>query len=200
MNCVQTGKLSVAESLHAFIEDEALPGTGISSATFWNGLAELVHDFGERNRQLLEIRDALQLRIDNYHRDRVDQPLDFSDYERFLFEIGYLLPQIDDFTIRTANVDDEIAHIAGPQLVVPLSNARYALNAANARWGSLYDALYDTDAIPDDNGATRAGPYNPARGERVVARGRALLDMAAPLAQDSHRDALPIPSKAALWW
>ena len=137
MNCVQTGKLSVAESLHALIEDEALPGTGISSATFWSGLAALVRDFGERNRQLLEIRDALQLRIDTYHRERVDRPLDLCDYESFLFEIRYLLPQIDDFTIRTANVDDEIAHIAGPQLVVPLSNARYALNAANARWGSL---------------------------------------------------------------
>jgi malate synthase len=190
MNCVQTGKLSVAQPLHAFIEDEALPGTGISSERFWNGLADLVRDFGERNRQLLEIRDALQLRIDGYHGDRAGRPLDVPDYESFLFEIGYLLPQIDDFTIRTANVDHEIAHIAGPQLVVPLSNARYALNAANARWSSLYDALYGTDAIRDDNGATRAGPYNPVRGERVVARGRALLDMAVPLAQGSHRDAL----------
>jgi malate synthase len=189
MNFVQTGRLSVAQPLHAFVEREALPGTGISAAAFWSGLADLVHDFGERNRQLLEARDALQLRIDGYHRDRVNQPLDLSDYESFLREIGYLLPQIDDFTIRTANVDDEIAHIAGPQLVVPLSNARYALNAANARWGSLYDALYGTDAIPEDGGATRAGPYNPLRGERVVARGRALLDMAAPLAQGSHRDA-----------
>jgi malate synthase len=190
MNFVQTGRLSVAQPLHAFIEHEALPGTGISAATLWNGLADLVRDFGERNRQLLEVRDALQLRIDAYHRDRVGQPLDLSDYESFLREIGYLLPQIEDFTIRTNDVDEEIAHIAGPQLVVPLSNARYALNAANARWGSLYDALYGTDAIPDDNGATRAGPYNPVRGERVVARGRALLDMAAPLAQGSHRDAL----------
>jgi malate synthase len=190
MNFVQTGRLSVAQPLHAFIEHEALPGTGISAATLWSGLADLVRDFGERNRQLLEVRDALQLRIDAYHRDRVGQPLDLSDYESFLREIGYLLPQIEDFTIRTNDVDEEIAHIAGPQLVVPLSNARYALNAANARWGSLYDALYGTDAIPDDNGATRAGPYNPVRGERVVARGRALLDMAAPLAQGSHRDAL----------
>jgi malate synthase len=133
MNFVQTGRLSVAQVLHAFVECEALPGTGISAAAFWSGLADLVHDFGERNRQLLEVRDALQLRIDAYHRDRVGQPLDLSDYEGFLRETGYLLPQIDDFNIRTANVDDEIAHIAGPQLVVPLSNARYALNAANAR-------------------------------------------------------------------
>jgi malate synthase len=150
MNFVQTGRLSVAQPLHAFIEHEALPGTGISAATLWSGLADLVRDFGERNRQLLEVRDALQLRIDAYHRDRVGQPLDLSDYESFLREIGYLLPQIEDFTIRTNDVDEEIAHIAGPQLVVPLSNARYALNAANARWGSLYDALYGTDAIPDD--------------------------------------------------
>jgi malate synthase len=190
MNFAQTGRLTVAQPLHAFIECEALPGTDISAAAFWSGLADLVRDFGERNRQLLEVRDALQLRINAYHRDRVGQPLDFSDYESFLCEIGYLLPRIDDFTIRTTNVDDEIAHIAGPQLVVPLSNARYALNAANARWGSFYDALYGTDAIPDDNGGTRAGPYNSVRGERVVARGRAVLDMAAPLAQGSHRDAL----------
>jgi malate synthase len=190
MNFVQTGRLSVAKPLHAFVEREALPGTGISVGAFWSGLADLVHDFGERNRQLLDVRDGLQARIDAYHAGRIGQPLNLSDYESFLREIGYLLPQIDDFTIRTRNVDEEIAHIAGPQLVVPLSNARYALNAANARWGSLYDALYGTDAIPEDGGATRAGPYNPVRGERVVARGRALLDMAAPLAQGSHRGAL----------
>jgi malate synthase len=190
MNFVQTGGLSVARALHEFIEHQALPRTGISTATLWSGLADLVRDFGDRNRQLLEIRDVLQSRIDAYYRDCVGQVLDLSDYESFLREVGYLLPQIDDFTIRTTNVDDEIAHIAGPQLVVPLSNARYALNAANARWGSLYDALYGTDAIPDDNGATRAGSYNPVRGERVVARGRALLDMAVPLAQGTHRDAL----------
>ncbi|MFZ2080240.1 MAG: malate synthase G, partial [Xanthobacteraceae bacterium] len=190
MTFVQTGRLSVAQPLHAFVEREALPGTGISAAAFWSGLADLVHDFGERNRQLLDVRDGLQARIDAYHAGRIGQPLNLSDYESFLREIGYLLPQIDNFTIRTRNVDEEIAHIAGPQLVVPLSNARYALNAANARWGSLYDALYGTDAIPEDGGATRAGPYNSVRGERVVARGRALLDMAAPLAQGSHRDAL----------
>ncbi len=190
MNFAQTGGLSVAQPLHAFIEREALPGTGISAGTFWSGLTDLVHDFGERNRKLLEVRDDLQSRIDAYHRDRAAESLKISEYESFLREIGYLLPEIDDFTIRTTNVDDEIAHIAGPQLVVPLSNARYALNAANARWGSLYDALYGTDAIPEDNGATRAGPYNPIRGERVVARGRVLLDMAFPLGQGNHRDAL----------
>ena len=189
MSFVQTSGLSVAQPLHAFVQHEALPGTGISAAIFWSGLANLVRDFGERNRQLLELRDALQSRIDAYHRDRADQPFNFSDYEGFLREIGYLLPQIDDFIIRTANVDDEIAHVAGPQLVVPLSNSRYALNAANARWGSLYDALYGTDAILDE-GATRGGAYNPVRGERVIARGRALLDTASPLAQGSHCDAL----------
>src|SRR6516225_9431512 len=190
MNFVQTGRLSVAQPLHAFVEREALPGTGISAAAFWSGLADLIHDFGERNRQLLDVRDGLQSRIDAYHASRIGEALNISEYESFLREIGYLLPQIDDFTIRTRNVDEEIAHIAGPQLVVPLSNARYALNAANARWGSLYDALYGTDAIPEDGGATRAGAYNPVRGERVVARGRALLDMATPLAQGRHRDAL----------
>jgi malate synthase len=190
MKFAQTGRLSVAQPLHAFVEREALLGTGISATAFWSGLADLVRDFGQRNRQLLEVRDSLKSRIDTYHRERAGQPLDVSDYEGFLREIGYLLPQIDDFTIRTANVDDEIAHIAGPQLVVPLSNARYALNAANARWGSLYDALYGTDAISEDGGATRAGPYNPIRGERVVARGRALLDVAVQLGQGSHRDVL----------
>jgi len=190
MNFAQTDRLSVAQSLHAFIEREALPGTGISAAAFWSGLADLVRDFGQRNRQLLEVRNALQSRIDAYHRDRAAESLKISEYESFLREIGYLLPEIGDFTIRTSNVDDEIAHIAGPQLVVPLSNARYALNAANARWGSLYDALYGTDAIPEDGGATRAGTYNPVRGERVVARGRALLDKAVQLGQGSHRDVL----------
>ena len=190
MNFAQTDRLSVAQPLHAFIEREALPGTGISAAAFWSGLADLVRDFGQRNRQLLEVRNALQSRIDAYHRDRAAESLKISEYESFLREIGYLLPEIGDFTIRTSNVDDEIAHIAGPQVVVPLSNARYALNAANARWGSLYDALYGTDAIPEDGGATRAGTYNPVRGERVVARGRALLDKAVQLGQGSHRDVL----------
>ena len=131
MDSVQTGKLSVAQPLHGFIEDEVLPNTGISSARFWNGLADLVRDFGARNRQLLDIRDALQSRINAYHHGRNGQPLNLADYESFLRQIGYALPAIEDFAIRTGNVDEEIAHIAGPQLVVPLSNPRYALNAAN---------------------------------------------------------------------
>ena len=189
MDFARTGRLSVAEPLHAFIEHEALPGIGISAAAFWSRFTDLVRDFSDRNRQLLGGRDALQSRIDAYHHARAGRPLDLCHYEHFLREIGYLLPQIENFTIRTNNVDAEIAHIVGPQLVVPLSNARYALNAANARWGSLYDALYGTDAIPEDGGATRAGEYNPLRGQRVVARGRALLDVAVPLTQGSHSDA-----------
>ena len=157
INFVQAGRLSVAQVLHAFVECVALPGTGISAAAFWSGLADLIHDFGERNRQLLDVRDGLQSRIDAYHASRIGEALNISEYESFLREIGYLLPQIDDFTIRTRNVDEEIAHIAGPQLVVPLSNARYALNAANARWGSLYDALYGTDAIPSPASTARCG-------------------------------------------
>src|SRR5947209_4078154 len=188
MNYVRIGSLSIAKALHKFLEQEAAPGTSISAEAFWSGFAELLRDCGTRNRQLLRVRDELQSRIDQYHRERSGEPLDLGDYERFLRDIGYVLPEGNDFTIRTTNVDDEIALVAGPQLVVPLSNARYALNAANARWGSLYDALYGTDAIPEDGGATRTGTYNKIRGERVVARGRAVLDETVLLARGSHRD------------
>jgi malate synthase len=190
MNYVRIGSLSVAKALHEFIEQEVAPGTGLSAEAFWSGFAELLHDCGTRNRQLLQVRDELQSCIDQYHRERSGEPLDFGDYERFLRDIGYVLPDRDDFAIRTTNVDDEIAVIAGPQLVVPLSNARYALNAANARWGSLYDALYGTDAISEDGGATRTGTYNKIRGERVVARARAMLDETVPLARGSHHDVI----------
>src|SRR5262249_39325614 len=188
MNYVRIDSLSVVKALHEFIEQEAAPGTSISAEAFWSGFAELLRECGTRNRQLLQVRDELQSRIDQYHRERSGEPLDLSDYERFLRDIGYVLPEGNDFAIRTTNVDDEIAVIAGPQLVVPLSNARYALNAANARWGSLYDALYGTDAIPEDGGATRTSTYNKIRGERVVARGRATLDETVPLARGSHHD------------
>jgi malate synthase len=190
MKRVQTNGLQVAAVLHDFIEREALGGTGVSAEAFWSGLARLVRTFATRDRELLAVRDKIQAQIDDYHRARAGKAFDQAEYERFLRDIGYVLPEPGDFSVNTQNVDDEIARIAGPQLVVPTSNARYALNAANARWGSLYDALYGTDAIPEDEGATRSGGYNKARGAKVVARARELLDQAAPLAEGSHRDAV----------
>src|SRR3954449_12151067 len=178
---VAVAKLQVARVLHDFIETEALPGSGVTSGEFWSGLATLIHELAPLNRQFLDLRNELQARIDDFHRVNVGTSVDPAAYERFLRKIGYLLPEPADFAIRTTNVDDEIATIAGPQLVVPLSNARYALNAANARWGSLYDALYGTDAIPEDGGATRGSGYNKVRGVRVIARAREILDTFCPL-------------------
>ena len=189
MTRIQTNGLQVAPVLHRFIEQEALAGTGVSADAFWKGLAGLIKEFATRDRELLAIRDKIQTQIDDYHRSRAGRPLDQAEYEQFLRNIGYVLPEPGDFAVKTQNVDDEIARIAGPQLVVPVSNARYALNAANARWGSLYDALYGTDVIPEDDGATRSGGYNKARGAKVVARAREVLDQAAPLAGGSHKDA-----------
>ena len=174
--------------LSDFIE-QAVAGTGIRAATFWAGLRDILRDLGPRNRDMLAVRDRLQSQIDDFHRSRADRAHDAAEYESFLREIGYLLPEPEAVTVATANVDPEIAVIAGPQLVVPLSNARYALNAANARWGSLYDALYGTDAIPDDGGAARGKAYNPVRGQRVVQRAKAFLDEAVPLSDASHDDA-----------
>ncbi len=190
MERIEAGGLKVVRILHDFVANEALPGTGIDPGAFWSGLATLVRDLAPRNRALLDQRDALQARIDEYHRQSAGRPVDPRAYESFLREIGYLHDEPADFAIRTENVDDEIARIAGPQLVVPVSNARYALNAANARWGSLYDALYGTDAIPEDGGAERGRGYNQARGERVIARARAVLDEAAPLSGASHVEAV----------
>ncbi|MFN6925872.1 MAG: malate synthase G [Tabrizicola sp.] len=177
--------LQVDATLDRFIADEALPGTGIAPSVFWEGFAELLRDFAPRNRALLERRDELQARIDAWHVARRGQPHDHAAYKAFLSEIGYLLPEGPDFTIETTNVDPEIARIPGPQLVVPITNARYALNAANARWGSLYDCLYGTDAM---GSPPPAGGYDRGRGARVVARARVFLDEAFPIAGASHAD------------
>ncbi len=186
---VDAGGLLVERVLWDFITAEVLPGTGIDGPRFWAGLGAAVQELTPRNRALLSRRDDLQARIDHWHRDHRDRPLDLAAYKSFLIEIGYLLPEGPDFTVDTANVDPEIAATAGPQLVVPVMNARYALNAANARWGSLYDALYGTDAIPEDDGAGRGGSYNAARGALVIRYARDLLDQIAPLKSGSHRDA-----------
>ncbi|MEQ9814442.1 MAG: malate synthase G [Azospirillaceae bacterium] len=183
------GRLKVATVLFDFINEEALPGTGVDPETFWNGFEAIVHDLAPRNWDLLAKRDELQGRIDDWHRARQGEAIDPAAYRAFLEEIGYLLPEGEDFAVTTETVDDEIARVAGPQLVVPVSNARYALNAANARWGSLYDALYGTDAIAEADGAERTAAYNPKRGEKVIAWARRLLDEIAPLASGSHADA-----------
>ena len=186
---IAIGGLQVAAELHRFIETEALPGTGVPSERFWGGFEALLHDLAPRNRELLARRDELQAQIDAWYRERRGQAIAPAAQKAFLEEIGYLLPEGPDFAVSTANVDAEIATIAGPQLVVPCSNARYALNAANARWGSLYDALYGTDAIPEGPETARGGAYNPARGAEVIEIARGLLDRTAPLADGSHRDA-----------
>ncbi len=184
---VKKADLSVASDLYEFVENEALPGTGVSSDDFWSGFSSLVHDFGPRNVELLERREALQTQIDEWHIKRRNQSHDHDAYKAFLEEIGYLLPEGNDFEIETTNTDPEIASIPGPQLVVPITNARYALNAANARWGSLYDALYGTDAI--DGSPLPGGGYDRGRGARVIAWARVFLDQAVPVSGTSHADA-----------
>ncbi len=185
---VAVGGLQVAKILYDFVVDEVIPGTGIEAAAFWRGLDRIVHDFAPRNRALLQKRDALQAQIDDWYRGRRGQPFDVAAHKAFLTDIGYLVPEGPPFKVETATVDEEIATIAGPQLVVPVSNARYALNAANARWGSLYDALYGSDAIPRDGGAAQHKGYDPARGKLVIAWARRFLDEAVPLAAGSHAD------------
>ena len=180
--------LKVDARLAAFVEAEALAGTNVSADRFWSGLAGMVRDFMPRNRHLLAIRDRMQSQINDWHRENGPVASDPAGYEAFLRNIGYLVAEPDDFTIETANLDPEISTICGPQLVVPVSNARYALNAANARWGSLYDALYGTDAIPRAGDLAPGASYNPRRGAAVVARAAAFLDEAFPLLGGSHAD------------
>ncbi|WP_159587732.1 malate synthase G [Chelativorans xinjiangense] len=184
---VEINGLKIARTLHDFTVEEALPGTGVDAETFWYALSDIVHALSPKNRALLAARDAMQSRIDAWYREN-GAPVDPAGYEAFLREIGYLLPEGPDFRVTTSDVDPEIAHVAGPQLVVPVMNARYALNAANARWGSLYDALYGTDAIPESDGAERGKAYNPRRGEKVIAWARAFLDESAPLEGASWRE------------
>jgi malate synthase len=185
---VQRGELAIAKELYDFIVNQAIEGTGISVDDYWAKFEAVIADLMPKNQALLAKRDAIQAQIDAWH--RANPKLDFAAYKAFLTEIGYLVNEGEDFSVNPQNVDDEIARIAGPQLVVPVKNARYALNAANARWGSLYDALYGNDVISEEDGADKGKGYNPARGTKVIAYARTLLDTAAPLASGSHADSV----------
>jgi len=186
---VAVGNLRVAKVLYDFITNEALPGTGIDPDSFWSGVDKAISDLTPQNQELLARRDDLQAQIDRWHRQRIIGGIDPAEYRTFLTEIGYLVPEPADFTITTSGVDPEIASTAGPQLVVPILNARFALNAANARWGSLYDALYGTDVISEDDGAEKGKSYNKVRGDKVIAYARKFLDDVVPLASGSYSDA-----------
>ncbi|BCT88860.1 malate synthase G [Acinetobacter variabilis] len=183
---IQKGKLAIAKELYDFIENEALPGSGLDSETYWKNFEQVVVDLSPKNKALLAKRDDIQAKIDEWHRNNT---FELQAYKAFLTEIGYLLPEVEDFQISTENVDEEIALLAGPQLVVPVRNARYCLNAANARWGSLYDALYGFDVISEEDGAEKGKGYNPKRGEKVIAFAKNFLNETFPLAQGSHADA-----------
>jgi malate synthase len=185
---IQLGGLQVANEISDLVANELIPGTGVSVEHFWASFEDILNDLTPKNRELLQSRENLQAQIDAWHDQRVSESINHAEYKVFLQEIGYLVEEGAGFQIETENVDPEIALQAGPQLVVPVMNARFALNAANARWGSLYDALYGSDVISEDDGAGRAGAYNPVRGARVIAYARAALDRAAPLAAGSHAD------------
>ncbi|MDG1184186.1 MAG: malate synthase G, partial [SAR86 cluster bacterium] len=187
---IAKGSLSVSTTLDEFLTSEVLPDLNITSDHFWQSLESIVQEFGPRNRELLGLRETIQQNIDDWHLSNKGQAHDSESYKSFLKEIGYLIEDKGEFTIETQNIDPEIAAIAGPQLVVPVMNARFALNAANARWGSLYDALYGTDMISEDDGATRAGAYNPVRGNKVIAFAKNFLDEHFPLSQGSYDDVL----------
>ena len=186
-NYIQVGNLRVAKVLHDFVNTKVLPDTGVEQAQFWGGFDTLIHDLAPKNRALLAHRDELQEQINAWHKENKGNA-DFAAYKSFLEEIGYLEPKVEPFKVSTENVDDAIALQAGPQLVVPINNARYAINAANARWGSLYDALYGTDAISEENGAEKGKGYNPVRGDKVIAYAKNVLDQAAALKDAKHAD------------
>ncbi len=188
LNRIQAGGLQVAEVLYQFINEEAMPETGIERDAFWDAFGTIVHDLAPKNAMLLQKRDDLQAVISKWHRDNAGKFTEMDAYENFLRDIGYIVPEGHSFSVTTENVDPEIADIAGPQLVVPITNARYALNAANARWGSLYDALYGTDAISEEGGAAKGPGFNAVRGEKVIAWARNFLDESAPLSAGSWED------------
>ena len=190
MDYVEHSGIRIAKPLYEFVNTECLPGTSIGTDAFWSGFAGLLADLAPRCKALLDKRNSMQQQIDAWHLSNKGKPADTEGYLSFLRGIGYLVGEPASVTVATSKVDAEIATLAGPQLVVPVTNARYALNAANARWGSLYDALYGTDAIPEDGGATRGGGYNKVRGAKVVAKAREILDGAAPLSSGSHADAV----------
>ncbi|CAN7496899.1 malate synthase G [Rhizobium rhizogenes] len=194
MSRIEKNGLQIEPVLYDFLVKEALPGSGVEADAFFTGFSAIVHDLAPKNRDLLAKRDGMQAAIDDWYRKN-GAPVDLAAYEAFLREIGYIIPEGPAFTVSTANVDPEIASIAGPQLVVPVMNARYALNAANARWGSLYDALYGTDAIPETDGAEKGKGYNPKRGEKVIGWVRDFLDAAAPLANTSWKDVTGFTAK-----
>ncbi len=185
---IQRGRMQVASVLDNFINEQALPGSGVEPAKFWQGFEAVLAEFVAPNKALLAKRDSLQAQIDDYH--KAGKPAKGPEYKQFLQDIGYLIPEPADFSIETSGVDAEMATMAGPQLVVPINNARYALNAANARWGSLYDALYGTDVISEEDGAGKTGGYNPVRGAKVVATAREWLNTLLPLANGQHEDAV----------
>jgi malate synthase len=187
-NRIQQGSLNIDSTLYNLVNEQIIPGTGIEADAFWQSFESILYDLAPKNRALLVKRDDLQHQIDVWHQERAGRAIDPVEYKTFLQQIGYLVPEVDDFEITTENVEPEIATQAGPQLVVPIMNARFALNAANARWGSLYDALYGTDVIGEEDGAERGGSFNPVRGEKVVAYAREFLDSAAPLNGVSHRE------------
>ena len=190
---VSLGRLSIASELLNFVNNELLPGTNINRKKFWIGLDKCAHELAPRNKNLLEFREILQKKIDIWHRDKKGKKINLKKYNNFLKEIGYLQKVGKNFQIKTKNVDSEISSIPGPQLVVPIMNSRYSLNAANSRWGSLYDALYGSDVISELNGAERGKKYNYLRGEKVIEYARKFLDSNVPLKKGSWKNISKIP-------
>ena len=184
---IKYGGLYISKELDNFLQEEVIPGLDIQPSIFWKSLESILDTFGPKNNDLLDKRTSIQKQLDTWHLERKGQPHDGEEYKSFLKDIGYLIEEGDNFLIETSNVDPEIKTIAGPQLVVPVMNARFALNAANARWGSLYDALYGTNLIPEDEGAERSGGYNPVRGNKVIEFAKNFLDESVPLKKASFQ-------------